>query len=283
MLKLVTLILTQALSFGAPTPKVETYSDIIDKAYNLNAQKDRGQAVLLLVNSIKKESKRNPKAARELMKTLEQIASVFWTDKGQQLYELGISLKNSDPQLALSKINEAAKIEVENLQIKLAQNRINQALGECKTALAQAQKMKEENPYSEEIDLLVAQSAVCSGQFEIFLKTKAQFDEKKLLQSRYWSLVESEYMNKTGNFLKAFEISKVISKNHSQFPESYYWNWKNSAKLNDVDWNSASKYLSLCKSLTAKDQREYLSEPLLCRRTQEVEGELKKTSAQGKE
>jgi hypothetical protein len=272
--------------FAAPptvkTPaKTETYLDVVDKAYNLSIQKERSQATLLLVNAVKKEAKKNPKAIKDLLKALEQIGSVFYSDKTQQLYELGISLRLSDPGLAMQKINDALKLEPDNLSVSLAQMRLQIASGDCGPAVNGAKKAKELNPFSEEIDLVISQAAVCSGQFETYQQLKNLIDDKKSPLARHWMVVELEYLFKNGQFQRGIELALGGQKNEPQFPEAYYWEWRLEIEAKGKAEPPATRYVNLCKTLSSRALRDYLAEPFLCRRTQEVENFLKKNSNSG--
>lgn len=279
------LFLGSSLSFAQPSAKpaskTETYLDVVEKAYNLSLQKERSQAILLLVNSIKKESKKNPKAVKDLSKALEQISSIFYSDKAQQLFELGISLRLSDPGLAAQKINDAIKLEPDNLSNNLAQMRLQIAGGDCGGALGAAKKTKEINPFSEEIDLIISQAAVCAGQFETYQQLKTYIDDKKSPLARHWMSVELEYLFKNGLFPRGLELVSGIQKTEPQYPEPYYWQWKLEIEVKGKPELAAAKYVNLCKTLSSRALRDYMAEPLLCRRTQEVENFLKKNSNSG--
>jgi hypothetical protein len=279
-----TLVLTQFLvvfntSGAAAGPqKTETAADIIEKSYTLSLQKERSQATLVLVNAIKRESKKNPKAAKDLTKALEQVSTIFYSDKAQQLYELAVSMKLSDPALASQKLGDALRMEPDHLGILLAQVRVATELGDCSSALSQAKKIKETNPFSEEVDLSISQAAVCSGQFDTYQQLKTTIDEKKNPLAVHWTAVELEYQFKAGNFIRALELSRGLQKLDPLFPEAYYWEWKAQNELKEKSESSASKYMNLCKGLSARSQRQYIAEPFLCRRTTEIETFLKKNN-----
>lgn len=261
-------------------PKTETAADIIEKSYTLSLQKERTQAVVLLVNAIKKETKKSPKASKDLLKALDRVASVFYSDKAQQLYELGISLKMSDPGLALQKISEALKIESDNQEIILAHARAMMATGDCSGALSQAKKTREANPYSEEVTLVASQAAVCSGQFETYLQLRAGLDEKHSPYAPFWTTVEVEYQFRSDRFERALELSRGLEKSESSFPEGYFWQWRILTEQKQPAQDIAAKYINLCKALSARAQRQFNLDPNLCRKTSEVESFLKKNNNQ---
>lgn len=273
----VALFFTSNLAFSA---KLETYQDVIEKAFNLSLQKDRTQAVNLLVSAAQKESKKG-QAPKELLAALEEVTTVFYSDKAQQNFELGLSLRMTDPTLAQTKLSEAIKIEPDNLQILLAQTRLQIAGADCGNAQKQAQKLLEKNPYSEELQLVLAQSSICLGQSVDTLKTKINFDTKKQNQDMFWLLLEVESLFRQGLFTKARELAEQAVRQDSAFPEGHYWLWKLAISQKQKNDRAGQKYLSACKSLSARAQRTYLRDPQLCRRTTEVEAETKKNNANG--
>lgn len=274
---LAALTMTSSVTKAAQ-PKTETAADIIEKAYTLSQQKERQQAVLMLVNAVKKEGKKNQKVTRDLLRALDQVSGIFYQDKAQQLYELGLSLKLSDPQVASQKMAEALKLEPDNQAIQISQVRFMIELGECSSAIAQAKKIKEANPFSEEIDLVLSQASVCVGQFEAYLALRTYADDKKSPLISHWNAVELEYQFKAGNFSKMLQIAKAAEESDPAFPETYYWEWRVQVESKLKAEDSAGKYIKLCKGLSPRAQRVYVAEPFLCRRTLEVESFLKKNN-----
>ncbi len=266
-----------ALFFGwnAGATKVETYQDLIEKAYNLSLQKDRLQAINLLVSATQKESKKGP-PPKELLVALEEVSTVFYSDKAQQTFELALSLRSSDPALAVSKLNEAARLEPDNLQIMLEQIRLQISSGDCDGALKVVQKHRERNPYSEDLRLVLAQSLVCHGKFQEFQALRGPGDLKKNGRELYWQRLDLEHAFRTGAFAKGRDLAVQFSKNEPTFPEFFYWTWKLNQSLKVVDERSGTKYLTMCKSLSSRLMRQFQAEPRLCRNVAEVEAETKK-------
>jgi len=255
--------------------RTETYQDLIEKAYNLSLQKDRTQAVGLLVAGIRREGKKSV-ASKELLQALEKVATVFYSDKAQQLYELGISLKTTDSAVALAKLQEADRLEPENLSITLELARISLSQNDCDAAENRMKKIKDLCDLLEEPKLVQSQAQICLGQLEDFQKTRSQIDLKKSAYALFWQVVDVEAALKAGNFLKAKDGAVALQSVDSHFPEAYYWDWKASQELKSKADVSAQKYLNNCKTLSARQIRNYSKEPSLCRHTTEVETFLKK-------
>jgi hypothetical protein len=268
-------ILMPIISLAAPAR--ETYRDLIEKAYNLSLQKDRTQAVGILLSAIKKENKKSP-AQKELLAAIEKVSKVFYSDKSQQLYELALSMKSTDPGTALSKLQEAARLEPDNLSIEMALARQSLSINDCDAALTRTMKQKDLYMAVEELRLAAAQADVCLAKYEDFQVLRNAQETKKSELSTFWNSLEAEYLFKTGAFQKSMEIAVNLQKQDNSFPEAHYWEWRTGTELKLKVDKAAQRYLSLCKTINSRLQRQYLPEPQLCRRTTEIETFLKKTN-----
>jgi predicted Zn-dependent protease len=267
-----------ALFFGSVSLAAgETYHDIIEKAYNLSLQKDRAQAVSILLGALKRESKKSA-AQKDLAQAVDQVAKVFYSDKAQQLYELALSLKTTDPATAQAKLQEAARLEPENVSIEIALERQSLSVGDCDGALTRLNKQKELFPAIEELRLLSAQASLCQNKLEEYVASRNGQDVKRSPLATFWAIAEVEYLFKTQAFAKAQDAIQSLQKQEPNFPEAVYWKWRTENELKQRSEKSAQKYLSLCKTLNSRQFREYLPEPNLCRRTVEIENFLKKTN-----
>ena len=279
-IKKATFIVAFLFCTNAFSAKTETYKDIIEKSYALSLQKNRAQAVQVLVNAIRKEGKKS-QAVKELLQALEEVSTVFYSEKAQQQYELALSLRMSEPQAALAKLYDASNLEPENLSILLSQMRLSISLGDCAGAFQQAQKIRETNPYSDEVALVFSQAAVCTGQFESYLQMKNVSDTKKSGMVSFWMTTEIEYLFKTSNFQKARDLAQQLIHTDPKYPEAYFWDWKIDNEIKLKTDKSARKYVSTCKTITNKELRNYFIEPNLCKRTVDVEAYLKKSNTSG--
>lgn len=258
-------------------PATETYRDIIDKAYNLSLQKDRTQAVTILQSALKKEMKKSS-AQRDLLTAIDQVSKVFYSDKAQQLYELGLSLRTTDPAMALSRLQEAARLEPDNMSIEVALLRQALSSGDCDGAQSKSAKRKELFAALEDLRLILAQASLCLGKLDDYALLRNAVDLKSSGYAIHWQMADSEYNLKQKSYSKALEAATSAQKQDSSFPESYYWQWRISNEAKVRSERFGQKYLSLCKVLSSRQQRQYLAEPLLCRRTADVESFLKKNN-----
>lgn len=255
----------------------ETYRDIIEKAQTLSLQKERAHAVQLLSGSIVRESKKGA-PPKELVSALEDVASLFLSDKAQQLFELALSLRENEPQMSLQKLGDAAKLEADNLQIQLEQFRVAGILGNCSEAANTLIQLTENLSTLEVVRLAGVQAHICKGQWTEAQKLRQGNETKKSMLAPFWSSADAELLLHQKKLEKALEVLTVGQKQDPQFPELYYWQWRAERDLKKMSNHSATKYVALCKALSPRAYRQYLAEPFLCRRVQEVETSLNKNN-----
>lgn len=271
------LLLTVSMVGKTHAANTETYRDIIEKAQTLSLQKERGHALQLLTSSLARESKRGP-APKELVSALEEVASLFLSDKAQQLFELALSLRENEPQMALQKLADAAKLEPDNLQIQLEQFRVSSILGNCNEAAPAVLKVFDSLSTLEVVRLAGVQAQLCRNQLDEAQKMRNGFDYRKSPLLPIWTSSDTEILLRQKKGDKALEILATAQKADPDFPESYYWQWRSEQDLKKGSEKSGAKYVALCKSLSPRSYRRYLAEPFLCRRVQEVESSLKKNN-----
>lgn len=260
-------------SILAKSPKSETHKDIIEKAYNLSLQKDRQQAIHILLNAIRREAR--PQNIAELKKVVAEVSSIFFSDKAQQLFETGVSLRKNDLSQALEKVSEASRIEPDNFTIVNEMARLMIAKGDCKGAQEVVQTQLNFVSFDEDLKLSLAQAFVCQGKWADYQKLADSVSIKKSLQQKFWLVLELEKFLALKNYGKAQEVLNSLKKSDEKYPESSYWSWKLSQVQKKRDIEEAHKYVMTCKNISANQYRQYMMDPMLCRRLTEVETELK--------
>jgi hypothetical protein len=257
----VALFFSCSLSFGQVSKQgtKETYKDIINKAYNLSLQKDRSQAVSLLLGALKKEAKKSG-AQKELVQVLDQVTKVFISDKAQQQYELGLSLKFTDPNMALSKLSEASRLEPENTSIEMAIAQQQMMLNDCDGAYSRVSKYKELANYLEDWRLLSAQTAICEANFEVYQSFK-QVTDLKGPMGIYWLALEAEYFFSHKYCSKRQRFHNSSLKNRPSFSGSLLLGLEIVSTVEKQGRQTSSK---VCHNVQVNEQPSTKS---LCRRT----------------
>jgi hypothetical protein len=253
--------------------KSETYKDIIEKAYNLSLQRDRQQSLNILISALQKETR--PLHVSEIRKAINDISHVFISDKAQQAYESGISLKKTDLNQALNKLNEALRIEPDNIAIIEDIARASIAKGDCTSVTETVLKQNKLILYDEELKLILAQSYVCQSLWIEYAKLFDVTEIRKSSLQKFWLILEVEKNIKLRNLIKAQEILLSIKKMDPKYPSYFYWSWRLAVALKKKNTEDAQKYLMSCKNISANLARQYMMDPSLCRRILEVESDLK--------
>ncbi len=269
----VALFLSLALPYNlfaeTRSAKSETYKDIIEKAQNLALQKDRQQAINILSNAIKRESAKSA-ASHELKKTLNDISTVFFGDKAQQVFEAGVTLKRTDLSQSLQKLNESLRLEPDNFLVQVEVARLYLTKNDCSAAEEILIKLKNFSATFEEFHLVYGQLLACQGKFSEFQKLFEEQD-KKSANYKFWQIVEVERLVKDKNISKALDLVSIVQKNDQNYPEAQYWAWKIDQARKKKNLGAAEKYVMSCKNISAHLYRQYMMDPQLCRRLGEVE------------
>jgi len=260
--------LARAVPLETKSKKAETSQDIVEKAYNLSLQKDRSQAITILVGAIKQENVQSGSTA-ELIKALQQISYLFYSDRAQQNYELALSLRRTDIAQAQQKIAEALRIENDNLSLFNEMQRMLLIRGDCSSAHENISKQRRQDPYDEFLAILQAQAQACLGKWEDYVKTRDAFDKKNTAQAKYWASLEIEYLLSLKSFSKAKEAAGTLQKLDPKYPETIYWQWRVVTGAEKAPFGQ--KYIKECKNLSAALYRQYMIDVNLCRRVAEVE------------
>ncbi|MBX2988078.1 MAG: hypothetical protein KF802_09295 [Bdellovibrionaceae bacterium] len=268
---LLTLFLSGSLVAAPRT--AEGPADLIEKAHNLSLQKDRVQAVNILVAAIKREPP-NSSGAKELKNALQEISSAFLSDKAQQLYELAVSFRKTDLNQMQSRLSEALRLEPDNLLLLNEQARLQIAKNECGAASEVMAKHRKWNPYDEQTLLTSAQAEVCLSDWPAYTTLRSQAEGRKGPHAQFWLALEVERGLKEKAETRARESLELLRKESPQYPEIPFWSLKLSKDAH-TKASLAQKYVMDCKNISAAQLRRYMMEPLLCRRMAEAESFIK--------
>lgn len=273
-------IFSCALLFAAAPPKKKTEgaADLVEKARSLSLQRDRAQAVTVLVNGIKREGASSP-ASRDLKAALHEIGAVFFSDKAQQAYELGLSLRRTDLAQAQAKISEALRIEPDNVQVLAESARLAVIRGDCGAASESMAKQRKWNPYDEQLLLVAAQAAVCSSDWPAYAALRSQAEPRKGSFAMSWSALEVERAYRENAEARSRETLETLRKSDPSYPEIRFWTWK-LEKDPRRRQQAAQTYVLDCKNLSAAQSRRYMFDAFLCRRTAEAQTFVDSTGAQ---
>jgi hypothetical protein len=255
----------------------ESAADLIHKAQNLILQKNRQQSIATLVVGLKRETP-NSEAYTNLKQTLHDISTKFLSDKAQQLYELAMSTKWSDPVAAKNQIIEALILEPENV-ILIAENaKLQIARQDCEGAKNYTAKAIAVNPYAEDLFFVAAQAAICLNDWPNYTSLRTQASYKKGPFAIGWMVLEIERALAEKAEARANETFAQIKNKIISYPESDYFAWRLEKEITKKK-QYAQKYVFTCRSMTLSAKRKAASLGAFCNRLTEIDGFLKHNGA----
>lgn len=252
-------------------------SNLIEQAQNLTFAKNRREALRILSEALQNPSVTSKGKAR-ILEAVRGIATMFFTDKGQRLYEAGQTAMFDNPDTALTRYREALAMEDSNLLILGGIIHSLLAKQDCSGALQTIQTARAMSSHLAEPALYELRALICLGNFEGFREKLKQIPTPEKSQEYFLQFLSAQDHVQQKLWKRANELLVRVTEEQPKFPEAYYWLFKARAEADDADTAFARKYVSLCKGLTIRDRKRYSLEPRLCVAMKEVEDELAKKS-----
>lgn len=250
-------------------------STAIEQAQSLAVKKNRREATAVLNKAIIAAAP--PLRGRsKLIEAELSIAKVFFTDKGQRLYESGQSTMYDTPDTALNQYKEALTFEDNNILILDNIARVQLAKQDCNGAQATLQKVFALYPFASEPAILNLRALICLRNFEVFREKLKTLPALEKGQEFYVQVLVAQDLLQQKMWRKASDILQKVSEEDPKYPETYYFLTKAGLELgHDVEgW--AAKYISLCKGVTLRERKHYSLEPQLCSATKEIDDVMSK-------
>lgn len=269
---------TSARSSGPTVPRkqsgqLETYRDLIMKAQNLTLQRDRLQTSQVLLRALRREIKGGT-PYKELARTLDDLSSVFYTEKAQMLHAAGESLPPEKNKEALERFQQALRIEEGNVAVLKSLSRAHLVAGECDRAETYQKAAEALNPISPEVKLLRLQVWDCQKNTERLSEAlKVKDADMAPVESAMKGLLVGEFL-RSKDFKKARVFLGAWETQAPENPEVHYWKWELARAMGMSDQASALKYIRLCQSLSPRRRRVYALDVHLCRGKEAVEAFL---------
>ncbi len=228
---------------------------VAERAQKLLLNGDRSAATQILVAAAKKDPK---------YKTLlKNVTQEFITEQGQRLYQLGLSLEFTNPQLAAQRLSEALKLEDQNQLILAALARVLIGLKRCDEAKTDLTKSLKLNPFDTSLIEWQFRSSLCLNDKES-AKAQIKLLEKEDLAA--WRIKWLRFKLQPSDR----SLLEQISREAPSFPEAIYLLWKMTKPLSGAREDLARRYVALCKSLSVQAKADFSFEPELCLHTEEL-------------
>ncbi len=261
------------MSLHLPAMPSDSITAAIEQAQALALKKNRKEACAVL-NRAYKSTAPQVRGRSKLIESLNQVSKVFFTDKGQKLFESGQVLLFENPDMALTQLREAKNLEDENVLILANLARAQMIKRDCDAALVNLEMARGLNPHAPELAVLELRGLLCAKKYDLFReKVKSLNLSEKWDQSFVQYLMAQEQIRQNSSG-KAFDALTKIVDEFPQFPEAYYHLASAARVLERETTPWLQKYSMICKSLTLRERKRFSYEPDLCTRVKEVDDEL---------
>ena len=273
MKKLISLFLIYFVPTAAFA--TESYKDVIQRAQNFALDQDRLQAMQILTKELKNLSSENKRAIDAVEKSLDEISTMLYTEKGQKLFEYAKSLFHESSQESMEKFQEALAVEPNNILIQTWIARLSLKQGKCEDAAQSIQKGLDLDPYYQPAWLVKTQALICLQRSEELLKEANELRKLETSYPIYYQvLMAQEALNKK-DFLLAENHLHKAEQIDKGFPEIYFWKTQALEKQDKDIKETVVKYIKSCKAMTKKDYAHYELEPRTCIEYKNFEAEYK--------
>jgi hypothetical protein len=267
-------------SWGAPaTPAVSTQVNsataVIEQAQGLALAKNRREALRILDEALQSPNL-TAKNKLRILDAIRNISTLFFTDKGQRLYEAAQTAMFENPDMALTRYREALVMEDSNLLILTGIIHSQLAKLDCNGALQTVHTARMLAPHLTEPALFELRALICLGNYESFREKLKSLPTPDKTQDYFIQFLTAQDYMQQKLWKRAGDLLVHVIEDQAKFPEAYYWLYKARAEMDDSDPAFAQKYLSLCKNLTIRDRKKFRLEPRLCAAMKEVEDEVAK-------
>lgn len=267
------------LTFLTSAFAADSVASAIDQAQAFALKKNRQEACLVLQRALV-TTPSALKSRAKLTESLTQIATVFFTDKGQKAFESGQALLWENPDMALTQFRQALELEDNNIQLLGSVARVQLMKMDCEGALASAQTARKVNPYDAEIAILEARSYLCAMKYDLAREKIKALPPLDKWQASYVQFLGAQDALLQKSSRKAFDAALKVTEDQPGFPEAYYLLVKAGVELGRDTEPYLQKYVSLCKAVTIRERKRYSLEPRLCLNLKDAEDELTKKSVE---
>jgi len=231
---------------------------VLEESTGFVVQKERGKALKVLAEAL--ERKDLSKSDQEKLKAAQKrVEEIFFTDRGQSLYESAKNLYLISSPLAAKKMAESLALEGDNVLILKGLVLAELKDGQCDSAKENFQKWR--SVQSSPFDAFDALFWYCKGS------APAEFSDENLslwMKSFFdgvFALWRDKKEAAENAFLKAAELNP-------DFPEISYWLWK----VNPQRLDAGLKYKHACETQKMKWVKKFEEFPWICQYQNEVSG-----------
>lgn len=202
----------------------------------------------------------------------ENIATVFYSDNGQKLYEKALALLTVHTSQARALLQEAEQVEPYNRALLQAQIQVELFDGKCRAALAKINLLDPRYQMATGVEALNIQALLCVGDIASSEERLKEL-EKKPTAALPHAYLAAKLRLSQNDFAGVEKWLLKFEHNQTDFPEVEYLKWRSAKKTSAEAAGAANKYLQMCQDIGPKIRRKYFWEPRICGQVVEVEAE----------
>jgi tetratricopeptide (TPR) repeat protein len=256
------------------TSQLETYRDLIQKAQNLTLQRDRLQTSQVLSRALGREAKGST-AFKELVRALDELTGVFYTDKAQNLFAVAETNSENKPREAIDNYLEALRIEDGNVTVLKALARAYLRAGDCDRADSTVKSAESVNGFSVEVKLLRLQVIDCQKKPELLTSQLSSTVADLEAAEPFSKGLQMKDLLRRKDLKKAKSALAQWENQNPENPELYYWKWQYGKQAGAEDRSAALRYSQLCQNMSARKRKSYNLDVDLCKGKEAVDAYLK--------
>ena len=263
------LILILTSSLGLASPGGETP---LEKAQAYTLNKNRPMTCQTLATALRTEKANTPNF-KTLLKSLENLSRMFYTDKAQKLYLQAESLLLTQNKSATDRLEEARQLEPGNIQILSAITWARLRDRECTIAEKTIDEALNCNPFSPELLLLKAQTLHCLGRTETLKDFLVKNGETLKSSKNAIEVIQLQLAAETKQWDEVLRKSQELLSSDANNAEILYLNLRAQKELSSVKISKedTGRFLSLCQKDFAVMRKKYFWNPYLCSQQKEIE------------
>lgn len=251
MLKLAFIFLWPGLGQAAPT-----VDQVIDLSTRQIIQKDRPAALKILTKALRRQNLSKEQRAR-LSQAFNVASQIFFTDRGQSLFEAGRNLYLVSSPEAVKKMAEALSYESNNALILWGLVKAHLRERQCELAQLEFEKLPKE--IKKEKPSFRPLLAYCKAM-------ALPFWSGERLDPFYVHFFRGVFFFKRGAVKEALAELEKARKLNPEFPETFFWLWKADPQEKEL----ALKYKRDCETQKLQLSKKFEEFPQLCHFQSEV-------------
>lgn len=272
-------LICAALFFsGRSFSKEQNSTEVIEAAQQLLLAKKRQEALQNLVK-FKQQKIRSTKEIKALNGAIVEIAERFLTERGQKLFELGISHIPAQPKEALESLTAAKKIEEGNSLIAISLGKAYLILERCAEARQEWESVEDLSGSIDAVHELAIHLGWC-GKDEKFISE--YISKRPNLSPTITKVAQGWLKQKEKNTISAIALFQEAVHLNTKNVAGWYWLWQAKTTAKETAEEPTAQFIKNCR-LSRRNGFSQLIFSEFCFHLVEIEAYQKTLTSQGED